>query len=54
MKLVNFRRLKIGRRSRSRERKNEIFHLTSIKDKFYLKQDLKLAENSATEREGDR
>jgi hypothetical protein len=41
MKLVNFRRLKIGRRSRARERevklKSFINHqLTSIKDKIYL------------------
>ena len=33
MKLVNFRRLKIGRRSRLRERKRN-HHLTSIKDKI--------------------
>ncbi len=40
MKLVNFRRLKIGRRSRAREREEiETFinhQLTSIKDKIYL------------------
>jgi hypothetical protein len=55
MKLVNFRRLKIGRRSRLLERKNE----ASIKDKIYLKQDLKLAtivavDNDRTALLGDR
>jgi hypothetical protein len=45
-KLVSFRHLKIGRWSRAREReklKLKSFinhHLTSIKDKIYLKQDL--------------
>jgi hypothetical protein len=47
MKLVNFRRLKIGRRSRLHERKRSfklrLFNHQLNKDKFYLKQDLKLA-----------
>ncbi len=57
MKLVNFRRLKIGLRSRAREREEiETFinhQLISIKDKIYLfRKDLKLAENGATTESG--
>jgi hypothetical protein len=36
-KLVNFRHLKIGRRSRAREREeNRIYQPPTIKDKIYL------------------
>jgi hypothetical protein len=44
MKLVNFRHLKIGRRSRVRERKRS---LTSIKDKIYLLKRSELAETAS-------
>jgi hypothetical protein len=52
MKLVNFRHLKIGRRSRAREREEiETFinhQLTSIKDKIYLFRKDQTGRNGAT------
>jgi hypothetical protein len=57
MKLVNFRHLKIGRRSRVRERKRS---LTSVKDKIYLLKRSELAETAlptgqgTARRSGDR
>jgi hypothetical protein len=46
-KLVNFRHLKIGRRSRAREREeNRIYQPPTIKDKIYLLKRSELAETA--------